>query len=88
MAGRLKDGLNERGYSFYLESPTNQQFVILTKEQYERLKKHVAVSFWEQLSDSGIVVRFAVSWATRQEDLEALWEVLDRLKMEETQEVG
>lgn len=88
MAGRLKEGLKERGYSFYLESPTNQQFVILTKEQYERLKKHVAVSFWEQLSDSGIVVRFAVSWATRQEDLEALWEVLDRLKMEETQEVG
>ena len=33
MAEHLKEGLLEKGISFYLESPTNQQFLLLTDEQ-------------------------------------------------------
>ena len=45
MAEHLKEGLLEKGISFYLESPTNQQFLLLTDEQIERLKHEVSFSF-------------------------------------------
>ena len=72
MAMQLKAALVEEGYPLYIDSPTNQQFVILTDEQRERLSRAVAFSFWERLDDGRTVVRFATSWATRPEDVEAL----------------
>ena len=62
----------DKGYKFYLESPTNQQFIILENGLMENLKKHVAFSFWEKLDDTHTVVRFATSWSTTDEDLNAL----------------
>ncbi|MBO5273158.1 MAG: low specificity L-threonine aldolase [Clostridia bacterium] len=72
LAEELITLLREKGYLFYLNSPTNQQFVILTAEQYERLKEEVVFSIWEKLPDGGAVVRFATSWATQKEDIAAL----------------
>lgn len=76
MAELLKKGLKEKGYSFYLESPTNQQFIILEDEEMERLKKHVTFSFWEKPDENHTVVRFATSWATPEEDIAQLMELL------------
>ena len=78
MARRLKRGLRERGYRFYLESPTNQQFVILENGEWERLRTQVALSFWEKADQDHTIVRFATSWATAESDLEALWRILDQ----------
>ena len=78
MAEILKKGFRERGYTFYLDSPTNQQFVILDTEEYEYLKDKVGFSFWEQTDDTHVVVRFATSWATKEEDILRLWKILDR----------
>ena len=75
MAEKLKELLHKKEYEFFLESPTNQQFVILKPEQLEKIKGKVSYSFWEQLPE-GLVVRFATSWATSQEDLDALAEIL------------
>ena len=61
---------------FYLESPTNQQFVILDNQQMERLKEQVVFSFWEQLDEEHTVVRFATSWSTTEEDLGQLEKIL------------
>ena len=72
MAKRLKRGLRERGYRFYLESPTNQQFVILEDEMYHRIQERAALSFWEKYDESHTVVRFATSWSTTEKDLEEL----------------
>ncbi len=76
MAERLKALLREKGYSFYLESPTNQQFVLLENEQMERLKEHVAFSFWEKKDETHTIVRFATSWSTTEEEIEQLGEYL------------
>ena len=76
MAELLKKGLKEKGYSFYLESPTNQQFIILEDEEMERLKKHVTFSFWEKPDENHTVVRFATSWATPEKDIAQLMELL------------
>jgi len=73
---RLKDILRGKGYPFFLETPTNQQFIILTDEQLSKLRERVSVSFWERLDANRVVVRFATSWSTTDEELEALKQIL------------
>ena len=75
-AQALRRVLHERGYQFFLETPTNQQFVILENSQMEKLAEQVRFSFWETYDESHTVVRFATSWATRMEDVEKLAELL------------
>ena len=61
---------------FYIDSPTNQQFVVLENRKMEELKKDVQFSFWEKADDTHTIVRFATSWATRMEDVEKLLSLL------------
>lgn len=77
MAEKLKAGLLQRGYSFYLDSPTNQQFVVLTNAEIETLQEEVSFDLWDRPDTEHTVVRFAASWATREEDIEALMKLLD-----------
>ena len=72
MAELLKQGFQRKGYSFYLESQTNQQFIILENKKMKQLQKKVSFSFWEKADDNHTVVRFATSWATKKEDVEKL----------------
>lgn len=72
MAEQLKKMFHEKGYTFFLESPTNQQFIILENEQMNRLREQVAFSFWEAYDEHHTVVRFATSWSTTKEDLNQL----------------
>ena len=76
MAKLLKDGIRAKGYSFYLDSPTNQQFVILDNEKLRELEKEVTFSIWEKADDAHTVIRIATSWATREEDIHALLALL------------
>ena len=76
MAATLKTLLHQEGLTFYLESPTNQQFVILENEIYKRLQKNVALSFWSKYDETHTVVRFATSWSTTEKDLDELAEFL------------
>lgn len=79
MAEHLKEGLLKKGISFYLESPTNQQFLLLTDEQIERLKHEVSFSFWEKPDEDHTVIRLATSWATTKEQVDELIEVIGNL---------
>ena len=71
-AERLKEILRRHEVPFYLETPTNQQFVVLENTALEKLRKQVAVSYWTQTDERHTVVRLAASWSTTDEDLEAL----------------
>lgn len=75
-AGRLKEILKEKGYQFYIDSPTNQIFVVVSNKQYEELQKQVKFSFIEKYDETRTVIRFCTSWATKMEDVEALSEIL------------
>ena len=68
----LKNGLKEKNYEFYIDSPTNQIFVVLNNVQMKKLSEQVVFSFWEKKDDSHTVIRFATSWATRMEDVHKL----------------
>lgn len=75
-AQKLKDAFRRKGYHFFIESPTNQIFVILSNEQIKALKEQVVFSFWEKYDETHTVVRFATSWATTMEDINRLIELL------------
>ena len=70
MAELLKEGFRKKGYKFFIDSPTNQQFIIMENEVMERLRSKVAFSFWEKYDENHTIVRFATSWATKREDVE------------------
>ena len=75
-AQALRRVLHERGYQFFLETPTNQQFVILPNEDMARIREHASIEYWEKYDEAHTVVRFCTSWATTQEDIDALAAVL------------
>ena len=72
MAHRLRDLFRDRGYRFFLDSPTNQQFIVLDKQTADRLAKDVVFTVWEPVDEDHVAVRFAASWSTTEEDLEKL----------------
>ncbi len=74
---RLRKLFIDRKIPFFIDSPTNQQFVILENSMMEKLKAHVAFSFWEKYDAEHTVVRFATSWSTTDEDLKVLENALD-----------
>ncbi len=76
LAEELKSIFLEKGYRFFMESPTNQQFVILENTHMEALRRQVAFSFWEKYDETHTVVRFATSWSTTKEDLDTLRRIL------------
>ena len=76
MAMKMKAAFLEKGYPLYIDSPTNQQFIILNDEQLERLRGGAVFGVWERLEDGRTVVRFATSWATSEESVEALKKLL------------
>ena len=76
MAEKLKSLFTQKGYRFFIDSPTNQQFIILDNEKLKELSEKVEFSFWETYDKTHTVVRFATSWSTRESDLSALAELL------------
>ena len=72
MAERMKGIFTRHGIGFGADSPTNQQFVILSREQKERLSSQIAFEVWSPLPDDRLLCRFVTSWATTDADLEAL----------------
>lgn len=77
MADKLRQIFIERGIPFFIDSPTNQQFVILPNEQLAVLQKKIGFSVWQPYDEAHTVVRFATSWSTTDADLSALATALD-----------
>ena len=77
-AMRIKEALQRKGTQFLVDSPTNQQFPILTPEQYERLSANFLLSYWKKMDNGDIAVRICTSWATKTEAVDALIEEIER----------
>ena len=79
MATQLRQLFASRGIPFYIDSPTNQQFPILTPSQMQALDGKVLFEVWDTLPDGRCVTRFATSWATPQAHIDQLCKNLDGL---------
>ena len=75
-AGMIRKALKERGYKLAFDAPTNQVFILLENSRMEALGKQVEFGFWEQADENHTVIRLATSWATSEEDVKRLIELL------------
>lgn len=78
-AMRLKEAFLEKGYPLLYDSYTNQQYPIMSNCQLEQLREKYSFEMWTKLDDEYSAVRFCTSWATRDEDVEALIADLEEL---------
>lgn len=76
LAAKLKDGLLAKGYSRFIDSPTNQQFFILPNDVIDRISKNVGFELWGPRGNSASIVRFVTDWSTTEEDVESLIHML------------
>jgi threonine aldolase len=72
MAMKLKNAIKESGYAFYADVTTNQQLPIMPDTVLQQLSEKYSYSFWEKIDETHTAVRFCTSWATREEDVDAL----------------
>ncbi len=75
-ADRIRAALAAKSYKPYIDSPTNQIFVVLDNDTAKRLRQEVTMGFWEKQDNTHSIMRFATSWATKPEDVDALIELL------------
>ena len=76
LALRLRDGLAAKGYRFSIDSPTNQQFLIMENDRLPALGEKVKYSFIEKYDAEHTVIRLATSWATTEEQVDELLNIL------------
>ena len=72
LAYRVRDIFQAAGCPLLFDSPTNQQFPILSKSAYERLAREAQGEFWQDVDDTHSAYRFCTSWATTPEAVERL----------------
>ncbi len=71
-AERIRQALREKGYTLAFDAPTNQIFVLLDREQLDRLSEKVEMSFWEKPDREHTIMRFVTSWATTEAEVDRL----------------
>lgn len=71
-AMKIKAAIKECGIETLVNSPTNQQFPIFTREEYNTLSEKYSFSHWCDLDTERVGVRICTSWATKPENVDAL----------------
>lgn len=78
-ANMIRDALQENGFDLLFDSSTNQIFFIIENDKLEELGNEVEYSYGEIYDSKRTVIRFATSWATGKDDVEALIRVIQNL---------
>jgi threonine aldolase len=79
MAAKIRKAFEEKGIPMWIDSPTNMQFPLLTKEQQEILGREYVPEFWGRYDGELDIVRFCTSWATLPENVNALCEYISTM---------
>ncbi|QJA09784.1 aminotransferase class I/II-fold pyridoxal phosphate-dependent enzyme [Romboutsia sp. CE17] len=80
MADILREGINNLGYDFFVNSPSNQIFPILNNSVLNELEKYYGFSIWEKIDENRSAIRLVTSFATKKEVCEEFIKVLARIK--------
>ena len=78
-ADKLRKTLADLGYGLYLPGTTNQVFVTLPDKLLNELGKEFTYATWEKADEAHTTVRFCTSWATTDENVDALCAALKNL---------
>lgn len=80
MAFQIRDIFVSNGYPLLFDSPTNQQYPIIPDEELAILGKEFGYEYWTRVDETHSGVRFCGSWATKQENVDALRAAVNALK--------
>ncbi len=72
LAGEIRAAFAGKGIPAFLDSPTNQQFVVLTNAQAEKLAEKYVFEPDHAVDGAHVCVRFCTSWYTDPADVAAL----------------
>ena len=64
MADQLRQAIQNSGYEFFTDSPTNQLFPILPNPLIEKLQQDYSFYLWARIDDQNTAIRLVTSWAT------------------------
>lgn len=78
-AKRIRETVLAKGLELVTYTPTNQIFIKMTKEQYEKLSTEFALSHTGYLPDGSYSVRICTSWATKDEEVEKIINMIKEL---------
>lgn len=79
LAARIRAAFEKKGIAMWIPSQTNMQFPILSKEQQHILRQKYVPEFWGRYNDGHDIVRFCTSWATKEENVDALCKDIEEL---------
>lgn len=79
LAEKIKDELTALGVQFMVDSPSNQQFLILPDAVLDELRKKYSFEFNGKTDETHSAVRFCTCWATKEENVNALLSDIKRL---------
>jgi len=79
LAEKLRTVFTAKGYGEIAPNHTNQIFVCMPDAHLKALEDHFEVSYDHRVDDAHSVVRFCTSWATKEENVDALIDALNAL---------
>ena len=79
LANQIRDTLNGLGVSYLVPGTTNQIFPILPDAFLDELAKNFMFTEMERVDENHRAVRFCTSWASTQENVDALCHELERI---------
>ena len=71
-AMRLRQAFQDKGWPFFVDSASNQQFPILPNGAVAVLRHKYSFEVWEKVDQAHTAVRFCTSWSTTDQDIDAL----------------
>ena len=72
LAMQIKEGFRSKGYRLFMDSMTNQQFVIINNDKLRALQEKYTFTLWQKYDEDYSVIRICTSWATKKGSVVAL----------------
>ena len=71
LKNELVEYMKEKGYEFFMDSNTNQQFIIVEDAKLQEIRQKYGVTYQERYDETHSVIRLCTSWATKEENVKA-----------------
>ena len=78
-AMRIKRAFAAKGIEAYIDSCTNQQFVVVDEPQYKALAENYVFEDEGRTPEGKYIIRFCTSWSSTAEEVEALCNDIEKL---------
>lgn len=79
LAEKIRQAIDEKGYSYLAPNRTNQIFPIMPDSDIEKLNGKFGYSYERRIDENHSAIRFCTSWATKEENVDALIQAIKAL---------